>query len=338
MINHFRDQMPRPFIGIGHSMGGSHLVNVALMHPRLFESLILIDPVIQRFSSAQGNYQPAYASSIRRDRWPSRDEARKAFMRSKFYQTWDPRVLDQWITYGLRDLPTALYPDSQPSPTPLPATADPSTVPTAQPQKEVTLRTTKHNEVMTFLRYHPVEYDSSGRVTVDMTKKRLTHPDYDFHEHPAQPFYRPEPIMTFHNLPFLRPGVFYIFGSESHLSAPALRADKMSLTGIGVGGSGGVKEGRVKDVLIQKTGHLIPMEKVQETAQNIVTAIGEEMQRWRKNEEFYAEQWKQIPPGYENKLSPTYVRDLKADTLKKLEEAKANEQKKKDSQVDKAKL
>lgn len=25
MINHFRDQMPRPLIGIGHSMGGNHM-------------------------------------------------------------------------------------------------------------------------------------------------------------------------------------------------------------------------------------------------------------------------------------------------------------------------
>ena len=48
MVNHFRHSMPRPIVGIGHSMGGNNLVNLSLMHNRLFTSLILIDPVIDK--------------------------------------------------------------------------------------------------------------------------------------------------------------------------------------------------------------------------------------------------------------------------------------------------
>ena len=74
-------------------------------------------------------------------------------------------------------------------------------------------------------------------------------------------FYRPEPVRTFENLKFVRPSVLYVFGEISPLSAIDSRADKLTNTGIGLGGSGGVKKGRVKDVVIKDTGHLIPMEK-----------------------------------------------------------------------------
>ncbi|KAH8736089.1 hypothetical protein BGZ61DRAFT_472454 [Ilyonectria robusta] len=33
------------------------------------------------------------------------------FKKSKLYQSWDPRVLDAWVRYGLRELPTDLYPN-----------------------------------------------------------------------------------------------------------------------------------------------------------------------------------------------------------------------------------
>lgn len=322
MINHFRAEMPRPFIGVGHSMGGAHLVKLSLMHPRLFQTLVLIDPVIQRFSSPSGNYSPALASSVRRDRWPSRSAARKAFLRSQFYQKWDPRVFDRWITYGLRDLPTALYPNAQPSSVPPPATADPSATTTSQPEKEVTLCTTKHNEVLTFLRHHPVQYDSSGHVVVDPNLERLKYPDYDFQESPAETFYRAEPLSIFQDLPFVRPSVLYIFGTDSHLSAPALRADKLACTGVGISGSGGVKQGRVKEVVLEKVGHLIPMERVGETATASTEWIGQEMERWRRDEEMYAKMWAEVPKGYENRLSPRFVEDLKVDTKKQLEDEK----------------
>ena len=151
MVNHFRAQMPRPIVGIGHSMGGSNLVNLSLMHPRLLETLVLIDPVIARLPSVNGNWGPASASAFRRDRWPSRKVAETSFKRSKFYQTWDPRVLDRWIKYGLRELPTKIYPDPQPMPAATGSTVTPE--PTVTPnvtanyeEKEVTLTTTKHQD------------------------------------------------------------------------------------------------------------------------------------------------------------------------------------------------
>jgi pimeloyl-ACP methyl ester carboxylesterase len=291
MVNHFRDQMPRPIIGVGHSMGGNNLVNLSLMHPRLLETLVLIDPVFAQFPSQKGNFGPAAASAIRRDRWPSRKAAAESFSRSKFYQAWDPRVLALWVKYGLRELPTKLYPDSQPSPAATGAaiTMEPTITPNVTEnysEKEVTLTTTKHQEVFTFMR-------PNLPLGADSLPLSLTHPDIPS-SGPTSPFYRPEPTITFHNIPFLRPSVFYIFGEHSDLSAAIFRDEKMANTGTGIGGSGGVKAGRVVDVIIKGTGHLIPMEKVEETGAYAAGWIGKEMKRWSENEQIIAQAWSKI--------------------------------------------
>jgi len=303
MVNTFRDQMPLPIFGIGHSMGGNNLVNLSLMHPRLIHSLVLIDPVIQSRASSRGNFAPAQASSKRRDRWPSRKAAREAFARSKFYQRWDPHVLDLWIQHGLRELPTLLYPVSQsPENTGLlvPATVEPTVAP--PPEKEVTLRTTKHQEVLSFV-----------RPNFDASPSPLTHWDVDPAANPQQPFYRPEPIITFRNLPHLKPSVLYLFGSESEVSAPLFREEKMRVTGTGVGGSGGQKTGRVKEVLIMGAGHLIPMERVEETADLCVAWLGREYERWVREEQVQRARWEAVAKEEKAKMGKQYEERISGD-------------------------
>ncbi|UKZ67697.1 uncharacterized protein TrAtP1_008854 [Trichoderma atroviride] len=112
LINTIRP--PRPLIAMGHSFGANALTNVALMHPRLFTGFIMLDPVIARFAGAPHHPQnqqqlpeafpnPASLSITRRDTWPSRAAAREAFLSRPFYRDWDPRVLDLFVQYGLRD-------------------------------------------------------------------------------------------------------------------------------------------------------------------------------------------------------------------------------------------
>lgn len=314
MINHFRDEMPRPLIGVGHSMGGCHLVNLSLMHPRLLTTLILIDPVVQRLPNKTGNFGPAKASTQRRDRWPSRKAAEASFKRSKFYKSWDPRVLDLWIKHGLRDLPTYLHPETTPASNTLPAiSADPSSA-TVHPAKgtetEVTLTTTKHQEVFTFLRpnWATAEFPSP-----ETNPNPVTHPDTDASAAPNAPFYRPEPIATFHKLPFLRPSVLYIFGDQSDLSAPLLKADKMGATGVGVGGSGGVEKGRVREVTFKGIGHLIPMEVVGQTADACLDWLVPEIHQWRQLEEAERREWSKVPKEEKGKMSDDFVGMMKSD-------------------------
>ena len=321
MVNTFRDQMPRPLIGIGHSMGGCQLANLALIHPRLFETLILIDPVIQRMVTVSGNVGPAHASARRRDRWPSRKEAAKSMLRSKFYQTWDKRVFDRWIEHGLRDLPTSLYPKSDATPGPLPAvvTSDPSLTPTPPKSREVTLKTTKHQEVMTFLRpnyaFRPgVDTEATSHLYCDDNTtaiNRRTHPDLIQSPVPQTPFYRGESMLVFRQLPFLRPSVLYIFGSLSFLTLDKTQIDeKMELTGSGPGGSGGAKEGRVANVMVEGAGHLIPMEKVEESATHIASWVGKEMGRFWDGERRTEAEWEGKKGVERSLLSKRFVDEL----------------------------
>ncbi|OAL50732.1 alpha/beta-hydrolase [Pyrenochaeta sp. DS3sAY3a] len=298
MVNTFRSEMPRPLIGVGHSMGGCQLANLALLHPRLFESLILVDPVIQGKVSLVGNVSPAAASARRRERWPSREEAQKSFMKSKFYQTWDSRVLDRWVQHGLRDVPTELFPDAK--------------------APEVTLTTTKHQEVMTFLRSNfaarPGDKEpSSAEFTLSNPKvNRRTHPDLTPHADQQSPFYRGESTIVFNQLPHIRPSVLYIFGSLSFLTDDAIIEEKLTKTGSGVGGSGGRAEGRVASVMVQDAGHLIPMEKVEESADHISKWVKKELERYWDWERKTEEEWG-TKKGVERRvLGDRFVEELNA--------------------------
>lgn len=290
-------------------MGGNNLVNLSLMHPRLLETLVLIDPVFAARPSVQGNFQPAAMSANRRDKWPSRKAAAESFARSPFYQAWDPRVLNLWIKYGLRELPTKIYQNAQPTPAATGATV--TTEPTLTPnilanssEKEVTLTTPKHQEVFTFVR------PNFPRLPNDPPHE-LTHPDLP-NEGLVTPFYAAAAQVTLNNIPYLRPSVFYIFGETSDLSAPEFTAQKMAMTGTGVGGSGGAKKGRVVEIVIKKTGHLIPMEKVEETAQNAAGWIAKEMVRWRTNEEILKKQWDSTPDIEKYTLTPRVMEAFKS--------------------------
>jgi hypothetical protein len=140
----------------------------------------------------------------------------------------------------------------------------------------VTLTTSKHQEVWTFLRPNYQGQDEQGNTVVNTT----THADANYED--TYPFYRPEAIATFQKLPFVRPSVLYIFGETSSMSLPEFREDKLRNTGIGVGGSGGVTEGRVKEVMLAGVGHLIPMEAADESAEVAAEWVGREMGRWRE--------------------------------------------------------
>lgn len=263
MINTVR--MPRPLVGVGHSFGGNALTNVALLNPRLLTSLVLLDPVISHFASIPGSKaadsaNPARMSMYRRDVWPSREAAAASFRKSAFYKGWDERVLDRWIEFGLKDTASG----------------------------EVALATEKAQEVFTYLRPSWPAYDAQG--------KTLTHPEHapdldpSLNEKwPTYPFYRAEGPSTLERLPNVRPGVLYIFGALSNLSPANLQQEKVETTGVGTGGSGGAKAGRVRAVNSPEHGHLIPMEAPGVCAENAAGWIKEEVGRWWADERKYDE-------------------------------------------------
>jgi pimeloyl-ACP methyl ester carboxylesterase len=238
------------------------------MHPRILTTLVLLDPVVisKDTDSKYDTFHVARLSTWRRDIWPSQEEADKGFKKSKFYASWDPRVLDRWLQYGLRKLPTVLYPDCTATDT------------------RVTLKTTKHNELFTFLRpnyqcFETGEFD------------RKNHPDVEPEVAMDAPFIRPESLEIFDRLPNVRPSVLYIFGGESDMSTPPRRKAKIDVTGTGLGGSGGAAAGRVKEVVLEGIGHLVAMEAVGQCADSIAEWVGSELKRWNMDEEELRSTW-----------------------------------------------
>ncbi|KIJ33541.1 hypothetical protein M422DRAFT_35456 [Sphaerobolus stellatus SS14] len=104
-------------IGIGHSMGAVCL-SLTQTYPENpnFEALILCEPMMAPTDLPRDH--PAFkgpeAMSVytlkRRDIWSSREAAQD--LRSKSaYAKWDNEAFNAYLDYGLRDLPTAFYPD-----------------------------------------------------------------------------------------------------------------------------------------------------------------------------------------------------------------------------------
>ena len=229
----------------------------------------------------------------RRDVWPSREDAVASFKRSKFYQAWDPRVLDRWVQFGLRDVPGPEDEESRDGGLTLTKTDrwlefGKDGVKKSK-KREVTLTTTKHQEVFTYLRPSWPAYDSEGKALIH---PELT-PDLDpsLNERwPTYPVYRPEGPNTLTRLQQLRPTVLYVFGGQSNLSPPELRLEKMKITGAGFGGSGGAAKGKVKEVVGEEYGHLIPMEAPIFCAKAAAEWTAGEVDRWWVGEREY-EEW-----------------------------------------------
>lgn len=258
VINQFQDDISHPIIGVGHSMGATQLTHLALIHPRLLDALVSIDPVIQTANPSMA-YAPA--STYRRDVWSSREEAAEKFKASKFYQRWDPRVLERWIEYGLRELPTEQY-----------APEDKSDFEDEQSKgTPVTLATTKAQEVYMFLR--PAYREE--RLLFAKSRAEEAHPD-DIDD---LPMYRPEPAIVFRDLERLSCDALYIFGEASDLSSLEARTKKINTTGVGIGGSGGRAEGKVEEVVL-KCGHLVPMEQTKECAVAVADYITRELKKY----------------------------------------------------------
>ena len=292
MTNVFRAEMPRPLIGVGHSFGGNILTHLTLMHPRLLTTLVLLDPVITHFTFRRmgAGVGPTRSSTFRRETWPSRRAAEESFRRSPFYGAWDPRVLDAWCANAIRDTPTQLFPDPD-------------------PPGQVTLTTTKPQEVFTFFR--PLW----PYVREDGSVDREGAPDFDpavsERVDLANPFlfYRSEGSVVLTNLPHVRPSVLWVFGGTSELSAPEARREKLALCGTGGGGSGGVAAGRVAEVLVEGRGHLFPMEVPGLCADHAASWISREMDRWRAAEREY-EEWTRRPVREKTTLSERFVNSV----------------------------
>ncbi|TVY75895.1 Abhydrolase domain-containing protein mpaH [Lachnellula suecica] len=287
-----QDEMPAPLIGIGSSVGAVHLAHLSLLHPSLLHSLVLIDPTIQISNPRKDFAAFALPSTYRRELWPSRKAAAESFAKSKYYQAWNPRVLDLWIKHGLRELPTEIYPGGK----------------SGNGETPVTLTTTKAQEVLTYIRPAYNTYSPNDKLSFEgMLPDDVLDPTY--------PFYRPEAAQIFRQLPDVKPHALYIFGSKSPLSPPEGRKAKTEATGSGVLGGGK----RAKELLVEGAGHLVAFEKVEAVGEAVVRFVKEELDTWEKEKEEFERRYMsrerieraQIDEAWKERIGPAPSKERK---------------------------
>lgn len=290
LVNQFRDDMPRPILGFGHSLGATPLLKLSLLHPRLLSSLTLIEPAVSP-NPAKVSFDLVYTMASRQDKWPSREAALKAHLNSAMYATWHPRTLELFKEHAFRDLPTALYPQ-----------------PRAAAGDQVTLTSTKHQEVLSYARpAYPADRNATPET---FAPSQSVDPEFKWTRHPPVPFYRPENLMTFSSLPSVRPSCFFIYGGSSHWRAQSGTKGpppELGVTGTGVGGSGGAAEGQVKDWTCPNGSHYLPMEQPDAIGREFGAWLSGQMREWRANETRLAAVQDAIPQGQRGILSGDYL-------------------------------
>ncbi|KAF2018087.1 alpha/beta-hydrolase [Aaosphaeria arxii CBS 175.79] len=258
LVNQFRHRMSPPFVGLGHSMGALQIINLALMHPRLLHSLIIMEPVIQDFPPPGPN--AAMFSSSRRETWDSRAHAEKQISRNAFFQAMDSRVLQNYLKYGLRD----------------------------SDEGKVILATPKAQEAWSYIRpnFAPLPEDPSNRTS--RLKERMMNPEYiPSSGHANAMWTRPEGVLTMQSLPTLRPRTIFIYGEYSHINFDEVRNLHVKFTGTGIGGNGGVEDGGVEEQELEDAGHLCCFEKPAVVAVTIHDFLRRELLRWEHEQSFW---------------------------------------------------
>jgi pimeloyl-ACP methyl ester carboxylesterase len=273
-------------------MGGAILLNVALLHPRLFTTVVNFEATIFR-SPRQFTSLGAYPIIFRKDQWPSRDAAGKSLRKHPIYKKWNPAVLDLFLYHGLRDLPTLSNSD---------AVSPDSTAP-------VTLTTSKHQEVSSYTRAaFPLD---RGTPLADFSPTMSAHPDIGPADwrHPKEPFYRPETTLTFAQLPFLRPSCLWLYGADTtFMIGKATRSERTKATGSGIGGNGGVPAGRVHEQEVVGGGHFLPFEAPQKLAKEVVGPwFDMEVGRWAKERRDELKAWESVDPAKRSQVSADFL-------------------------------
>jgi len=154
-------------------------------------------------------------------------------------------------------------------------------LPSDSAEKPVTLKTTKAQEVWTYMRPAYNQHSPNNELSFEGM-----HPN-DVLE-PTYPFYRPECAQTFQQLPDVKPNALYIFGSKSPFSTPEAIKAKVERTGSGVGGGGK----KAEEVVVEGAGHLVAFEKVKEVGGAIVRFVGRELEKWEGENEEFERKWK----------------------------------------------
>ncbi|CAG8695121.1 26416_t:CDS:2, partial [Dentiscutata erythropus] len=98
-------KIQKPIIGVGHSLGGASMLMAENFRPGTFSSILVIEPILRPVFLEFWDLEYTTVTK-RRDIWPDRETAHNNFSMNKFFQSWDPEMLNLYVQYGLYELPS----------------------------------------------------------------------------------------------------------------------------------------------------------------------------------------------------------------------------------------
>lgn len=261
-------------------MGASQLMVTAQMHPRLFETMVMIDPAI---SNQYVRSMPAMLKYTLRkpETYKTREQAEKSVRNTPFFKGWEQKPLQRYIDSAFHSSPTV-----------------------AQPNDSIKPTTSKHMEALALLRPNPQHVMISAPAS---DVQRHLHPNLDNAAPLTGPGYNPHSRIAWFLLPTLRPSALYLLGEGSHIVTPSEIEERTMMTGTDVGGSGGVAAGNVKSVTVPG-GHFLPMTNVQGTAKAVAQYLGDEIEKFRQREEAINADWRGTKLVERQRLGPTALK------------------------------
>ncbi|MCJ1313626.1 hypothetical protein MMC25_007305 [Agyrium rufum] len=272
--------MHQPIVGIGHSMGVAQLLRLAELHPRLMSGLALIEPVVME-GPPQGAPNVALGSSLRTERWSSREEAERDVRKGKMLRTWDKRVLEKFLEFGLKG-----------------EVQDDGVA-----KRGVTLSTSKAQEVWSFVR------GNFADIGPEVDERRRA-PDLD-DEGRKWLFHRAEMVTMHRRLEGVRPRVLWIFGKRSPLNPKDEREDKLRRTGTGLGGNGGQAAEAVEEVVLEQGFHDLPQERPAECARALAGWLKKERIKFNEEQQWRAKHDRMVSEKDMTVLSQLWLKNVR---------------------------
>lgn len=201
--------------------------------------------------------------------------------RSPFFAAMDPRALDLFLTFGLRDTPDG----------------------------GVVLATPKAQEAWSYARSNFL------LLSEDREMERMLNPDFEPGSHACRLLTsRGELIPINDALPHLRPRTFFVYGEYSNICHEEVQQYYNSTTGSGRGGNGGAKEGGMKYEEFKDCGHLCVFEKPGVIAKSVAGWLGDEMARWKREKQFWDTVDTKRSKNGGKELSDEWIEVVKLDT------------------------
>ncbi|KAL9115755.1 MAG: hypothetical protein Q9227_000123 [Pyrenula ochraceoflavens] len=304
LVNHFQQEMIAPVVGIAQSYGCVGILASSNWSPRLFQTIICIEPVIENGwyhanPGLEGNSQLVPFSQKKPAKAPGENFESKDGEVKELHQSYNSIGKKSMGPYKFR------RPDTWPSLTAAREAFHRSSyfskfhpdvfekviqhdirpVDPSAPAGPVTLVTPSFLEASYYMRLDPpfdgnVEYDYASR-TIDSQ----TNPG----------FYHPGPARLRLLMPGISTRICYVWSKDpsNGICTPAYRDRILKLTGSGLGGLGGKARGQVDETSVPTGGHALPLENPHGTAGVIATWLGQTWRlEWEKEEEKWREQAK----------------------------------------------